>query len=234
MGITLSIGDNGNWYLGVTDTGKPSRGETGPQGPSGPAGPIGPSGPAGPKGDPGNDGSDATVTQDNISAALGYIPADPAKFLPLTGGTLTGHLYGRYLSGTWLQTKDATRLGAKSDKIAVQYNSSKASIGAVTYKGTSGTSYDATIDSDGKGFKLTIASASAAYIRIVGNGDPSGFIVTKNEEIVYKTIWIGDPLHFSDDVKQSMKNVYITAPNGTAYTLSVDNAGNLSVVPFAE
>ena len=118
--------------------------------------------------------------------------------------------------------------------IAVQYNSSKASIGAVTYKGTSGTSYDATIDSDGKGFKLTIASASAAYIRIVGNGDPSGFIVTKNEEIVYKTVWIGDPLHFSDDVKQSMKNVYITAPNGTAYTLSVDNAGNLSVVPFAE
>lgn len=111
-GITPSIGDNGNWYLGVTDTGKPSRGETGPQGPSGPMGPTGP------KGDPGNDGSDATVTRGNIDTALGYTPADPSKFLPLTGGTLTGHLYGRYLSGTWLQTKDATRLGAKSDKIA--------------------------------------------------------------------------------------------------------------------
>lgn len=31
-GITPSIGDNGNWYLGTNDTGKPSRGETGPQG----------------------------------------------------------------------------------------------------------------------------------------------------------------------------------------------------------
>lgn len=34
-GITPTIGDNGNWYLGDTDTGKPSRGDTGPQGPAG-------------------------------------------------------------------------------------------------------------------------------------------------------------------------------------------------------
>ncbi|MDD7647521.1 MAG: hypothetical protein PUJ35_09820 [Ruminococcus bromii] len=31
-GITPTIGSNGNWYLGDTDTGKPSRGETGPAG----------------------------------------------------------------------------------------------------------------------------------------------------------------------------------------------------------
>lgn len=31
-GITPTIGDNGNWYLGAEDTGKPSRGDTGPQG----------------------------------------------------------------------------------------------------------------------------------------------------------------------------------------------------------
>ena len=31
-GVTPHIGDNGNWYVGSTDTGKPSRGETGPQG----------------------------------------------------------------------------------------------------------------------------------------------------------------------------------------------------------
>lgn len=41
-GITPHIGDNGNWYLGTTDTGKPSRGETGLQGPVGPVGPVGP------------------------------------------------------------------------------------------------------------------------------------------------------------------------------------------------
>lgn len=31
-GITPTIGDNGNWYLGDTDTGKPSRGEKGDEG----------------------------------------------------------------------------------------------------------------------------------------------------------------------------------------------------------
>lgn len=39
-GITPSIGENGNWYLGDTDTGKPSRGETGPQGEPGTQGPA--------------------------------------------------------------------------------------------------------------------------------------------------------------------------------------------------
>ena len=37
-GITPHIGDNGNWYIGSTDTGKPSRGATGATGPQGPAG----------------------------------------------------------------------------------------------------------------------------------------------------------------------------------------------------
>lgn len=70
-GITPTIGENGNWYLGDTDTGKTSRGETGPQGETGPAGtkgdtgatgPQGPrgekgdTGPAGPKGDTGGTG----------------------------------------------------------------------------------------------------------------------------------------------------------------------------------
>nr|DAR52772.1 MAG TPA: tail spike protein [Caudoviricetes sp.] len=116
--------------------------------------------------------------------------------------------------------------------IAVQYNSSKASIGAVTYKGTSGTSYDAVFDADGKGFKITIVSASTAYIRIVGNGDPSGFVVSKNEEITYKQVWVGEPMHFGNDVKQNMANVYLQAPNGSLYTLAVDNSGNLSVTAF--
>lgn len=31
-GVTPHIGDNGNWYVGSTDTGKPSRGATGAKG----------------------------------------------------------------------------------------------------------------------------------------------------------------------------------------------------------
>lgn len=49
-GITPHIGDNGNWYLGTTDTGKPSRGG---------------------KGDQGEPGSDASVTAANVAAAMG-------------------------------------------------------------------------------------------------------------------------------------------------------------------
>lgn len=40
-GITPTIGDNGNWYLGSTDTGKPSRGEKGETGATGQTGQAG-------------------------------------------------------------------------------------------------------------------------------------------------------------------------------------------------
>ena len=40
-GITPHIGENGNWYLDTTDTGKPSRGEKGARGDRGARGPEG-------------------------------------------------------------------------------------------------------------------------------------------------------------------------------------------------
>lgn len=46
-GITPTIGENGNWFLGASDTGKPSRGATGAQGPKGDKGDTGAQGPAG-------------------------------------------------------------------------------------------------------------------------------------------------------------------------------------------
>lgn len=61
-GITPTIGENGNWYLGDEDTGKPSRGEkgdkgeTGATGPAGPAGADGKDGAQGEKGDTGAQG----------------------------------------------------------------------------------------------------------------------------------------------------------------------------------
>ena len=55
-GITPSIGENGNWYLGTTDTGKPSRGEKGDKGDPGAKGDPGDKGDPGAKGDPGEQG----------------------------------------------------------------------------------------------------------------------------------------------------------------------------------
>lgn len=56
-GITPTIGANGHWYLGTTDTGKPSRGATGARGDAGATGPVGHVGPRGPAGAPGKDGA---------------------------------------------------------------------------------------------------------------------------------------------------------------------------------
>ena len=46
-GITPTIGENGNWYLGETDTGKPSRGDKGDKGDKGDTGATGAAGAAG-------------------------------------------------------------------------------------------------------------------------------------------------------------------------------------------
>ena len=85
-GITPTIGANGNWFLGSTDTGKPSRGEKGEQGVQGPqgeqgakgetgaAGATGPEGPQGPKGEQGPQGE---------PGATG--PQGPAGHTPVKG-----------------------------------------------------------------------------------------------------------------------------------------------------
>lgn len=66
-GTTPTIGANGNWYLGTTDTGKPSRGE---------------------KGNKGDPGSDANVTKSNVITALGYTP-EAVSAQVTTGSNIT-------------------------------------------------------------------------------------------------------------------------------------------------
>lgn len=94
-GVTPHIGDNGNWYLGTTDTGKPSRGETGLQGP---VGPVGPQGPQGEKGDAGDDIVDTV----NITAPA-YTNKIPAS-VDADGGVYNGV---GYKSGVYLDSAGA-------------------------------------------------------------------------------------------------------------------------------
>lgn len=78
--VTPHIGENGNWYLGNTDTGKPSRGEkgdTGVQGPKGDTGAQGPqgekgaTGATGPKGDKGDTGATGATGPKGDTGATG-------------------------------------------------------------------------------------------------------------------------------------------------------------------
>ena len=63
-GITPTIGENGNWYLGDEDTGKPSRGEKGDKGDTGNTGP------AGADGTPGTNGQDGSPGEDGFSPTI--------------------------------------------------------------------------------------------------------------------------------------------------------------------
>ena len=81
-GITPTIGDNGNWFLGDTDTNKPSRGEkgetgaSGPQGPQGEIGPKGDTGVQGPQGEQGPKGDTGDVGPQGPKGDTGATGAD--------------------------------------------------------------------------------------------------------------------------------------------------------------
>nr|DAJ48877.1 MAG TPA: collagen I alpha 1 [Caudoviricetes sp.] len=94
-GITPHIGDNGNWYLGATDTGKPSRGATGAKGDVGATGPAGPVGPQGPAGAPGKDGADGETGPQGPKGDPGTPGAAGAPGKDGAGMDITGATVGQ-------------------------------------------------------------------------------------------------------------------------------------------
>lgn len=73
-GITPHIGDNGNWYIGSTDTGKPSRGATGAPGKDGAKGDPGTPGAAGHTPVKGTDYWTAADKQEIVNNVLAALP----------------------------------------------------------------------------------------------------------------------------------------------------------------
>ena len=63
------------------------------------------------------------TTNDKITIAAKVDMSALDGKLDKTGGTLTGNLTGKYITGTWLQTTEATDLGSTPGKIAVLDNS---------------------------------------------------------------------------------------------------------------
>lgn len=117
--------------------------------------------------------------------------------------------------------------------------------------GTNGTNFvkaatdvwNATIDENALTTSFTIPEKDSAnrsladveYLYFSGRPNTSGpVIVTVNEEIVYKQVWVGTPMQFGNEIKQNMANVFVQAPNGTLYTIAVDNSGNLSAKAFTQ
>ena len=73
-GVTPRIGDNGNWYLGSVDTGKPSRGETGTPGKDGEKGAPGAPGAAGHTPVKGTDYWTAADKQEIVNSVIAALP----------------------------------------------------------------------------------------------------------------------------------------------------------------
>lgn len=105
-GITPTIGDNGNWYLGDEDTGKPSRGEKGDTGNTGPAGADGAPGTNGQDGSPGEDGFSPTIVENENNDESTYKLDITTK----TGSFTTPNLKG---GGSGTETTDYTDLDNK-------------------------------------------------------------------------------------------------------------------------
>lgn len=133
-GVTPTIGDNGNWFLGETDTGKPSRGEQGPKGEQGDPGPKGEQGDPGAKGDPGPQGEPG---QDGAPGAAGA----PGTAATITVGTTTTGEAGTEATVTNSGTTSAAVLnftipkGAKGDKGDKGDTGSTGPAGTTTFAG---------------------------------------------------------------------------------------------------
>ena len=100
------------------------KGDKGDTGATGPTGNTGPRGATGPQGPPGKSAYQAAVeagytgTDAEFYAAL--VTLKNAPFLPLSGGTLTGNLTGKYITGTWFQATADNHMNSAAIKICVQ------------------------------------------------------------------------------------------------------------------
>jgi hypothetical protein len=85
-GVTPTIGANGNWFLGSTDTGKPSRGVKGEQGVQGEQGPQGEPGEKGETGTAGATGPEGPQGEPGVKGDPGATgPQGPAGKTPVKG-----------------------------------------------------------------------------------------------------------------------------------------------------
>ena len=229
-GLTPTIGDNGNWYLGDTDTGKPSRGdkgdtgaqgEKGDTGAQGPQGEQGPAGATGPKGDTGATGPAGAAGADGKSAYQyaqdgGYTGTEAefaeklAQEMPTTlpnpnALTFTGAVTGSY-DGSAPVSVEIPSGGGGETWVVVADETLAEDVTSVVYNGLSL-----------KKVRVDIFAIGSATTTASGNG-----ALAINNEIIYYSYGI-------NPVGEGTKRwVQFSAEciNGTAYHIGSTNNNN--------
>lgn len=135
----------------------------------------------------------------------GFLTAALAKKLDKTGGTLTGNLTGKYITGTWLQTTAATDLNKTPPKVAVLDAS-----GWIYYRTLDELKTDLGVTSSGSG--STTASGGMKKMQPIGGyvGVPAADIPTNG--LIYVSINDGGDITGGDP--QTWTGT-ITIENGT-------------------
>lgn len=126
-GITPTIGSNGNWYIGVEDTGRPSRGATGAPGKDGPKGDPGEKGDPGAPGKDGMNGETGPAGPQGLKGTDGITPHIGSNGNWYLGDTDTGVSAGGGTAGAVLYTAqtltEAQQFQARENIGALGHNS---------------------------------------------------------------------------------------------------------------
>lgn len=99
--------------------------------------------------------------------------------LSLSGGTLTGNLTGKYITGTWLKITDATELSTAATKIPVLDSQ-----GWIYYRTLEHLKSDLGVGSGGSGSTLPVVSTSdnGKFLQVV-NGAWSAVSIPSGEGV---------------------------------------------------
>ena len=175
-------------------------------------------------------GANKTIVDTSVSSTSTnpvqnkVIKTELDKKLDKTGGTLTGNLTGKYITGTWLQTTEATDLGRAPEKVPVLDQSGwvyyrtpaeiKSDIGADAVVTTSSNGLMSASDKsklDGIAAGATANLASATTPKAAGTA-------SAGSETAYAR---GDHVHPSDTSKFNVSGGTITGATTINNTLTV-------------
>ena len=243
-GITPSIGENGNWYLGTTDTGKPSRGE---KGDTGAPGAKGDQGAQGPKGETGATGAEGPAGKTPVKGTDYFTDADKAEIAqaaadlvdmpsastttPKAPGTASAGTSAAYARGDHVHPSDPTKQGINDEIQGLRLR------GGILSAGYSGKSVAINPAINGLGFALyrgaTVRAFYDSYEMEVGNDTINNLFDGKYGSYVNFVTGVGGAYTW-DASKKYPAGAYVRVYRNSRYEWYKATEENMGVNPLTD